>query len=260
MIVGWLADAGNADGTLGGAELTQAEFCQAAPEGVEVVGCPPGGVVDGLDAYVVHNCVSYSPDDLNFDAPAYKYHHDTGPHISPEVWEQLSRARHICCSPLQRAKMGLIAALIPPAVDLEPFRKAAQNAGERRGAVAVGPWMNPAKCPEAVAQWAKHNNLSITFLGGGPYAPPGSAPTSYEQMPEALARFKTYVHLPRELEPCGRTALEAWAAGCEVVVNSLVGARHWIADEPEKLESAAQDFWALVTEDRSKLTAGAGRA
>jgi hypothetical protein len=55
--VGWLADEA---GYIGGAELTTAEFRAAAPEGVEIVDCPPGAVVKGLRRYVIQNCVLYT--------------------------------------------------------------------------------------------------------------------------------------------------------------------------------------------------------
>lgn len=252
-LVGWLADEGNADGTKGGAELTQAEFRAAAPDHVEVIDCPPGGVVKDVDVAVIHNCVSYEPLDLYFDVPTFKYWHDTGPHLSDKQWSALGEdeCRAICVSPLQRRKMGLkekYADLIPPPIPLERFREASKNAGERKGAVALGPWMNWDKTPHAAAEWAKGNG-GIDFYGSGPYAPQGSAQVDYEDLPEILARYKTFVHLPREIEPFGRSVVEAWAAGCEVVVNRLVGSRHWIAHEPEKLESAASDFWRLVLND-----------
>lgn len=245
--VGWLADAGNADGTLGGAELTQREFRDAAPEGVDVIDCPAGAVVEGLDRYVLHNVVGYALDDFGGIGAAIKYHHDIGPHIRPEVWRWLGDAQHICCSPLQREFMELDAAVIPPAIPLERFREAARNVNgsERGGCVAVGPWMNPAKNPEAAARFAIGHG-GITFIGGGPLAPPDSEPVPYDDLPQKLARFKTFVHLPREIEPCGRSAIEAAASGCGVVLNRLVGARHWLENEPEALDSAARDFWQLV--------------
>ena len=43
MRVGWLFDQGEA---IGGAELTQAEFRAAAPDGVEVIDCPPDQIED----------------------------------------------------------------------------------------------------------------------------------------------------------------------------------------------------------------------
>lgn len=249
-LVGWLADE---PGYVGGAELTQAEFRAQAPEGVLVVDCPPGDVVDGLDAYVIHNCVSYEPSELYRDVRPTKYWHDVGLHLSHGQWSALGddECRIVCASPLQRYKMGIKdkdAFVIPPPINLEPFRKAAENAGERSGAVAVGPWMNPSKDPDAAAQWARKNNERITFYGGGPFAPPRAIPIAPEEMPETLARYKTFVHLPREIEPFGRSVAEAWAAGCEIVVNRLVGARHWITNEPAKLDTAAQDFWNLILE------------
>ncbi len=38
---------------------------------------------------------------------------------------------------------------------------------------------------------------------------------------------------------------EAWAAGCELIVNRNVGALYWL-DQPEAIESAGSDFWRLV--------------
>ena len=46
-------------------------------------------------------------------------------------------------------------------------------------------------------------------------------------MPDLLARYQTFVYLPSAIEPFCRVAVEAWAAGCDVLVNSLVGARYY---------------------------------
>jgi hypothetical protein len=97
--VGWLADEA---GYVGGAELTTAEFRAAAPEGVEIVDCPPGAVVKRCDAYVIQNCVLYTLADLDRtgDSPVFKYNHDVGPHLQPGVRAWLDgHAHHICCSP-----------------------------------------------------------------------------------------------------------------------------------------------------------------
>lgn len=251
MRVGWLHDGGNLDGTRGGAELTQDEFRAAAPKGVEVVDCPAGGVVEGLDAYVAHNVVFYSADDLRAaDGPLFKYWHDVGPHIRPDVAEELNaRARHICCSPLQRDYLGLKAELIPPPVDLERFRAArSQNGVVREGIVALGPWMNYAKNPGPVFEWAQ--GQLVDFYGSGPLAPQGARAVPYDHLPELLTRYETFVHLPLAIEPFGRGVVEAWAAGCRVITNKLVGARWWIEEQPTKLDTAADDFWKLVTTKR----------
>jgi len=237
------------DGTQGGAELTQAEFRAAAPEGVEVVDCPHDEIVSDLDCYVLHNVVFYTPEELAFaNGPLVKYWHDVGPHMHPEVLERLEGERHICCSPLQSGYLRLDEArLVPPALDLARFRQAAGlNGRPRAGIVALGPWMNYGKHPRAVLEWANGN--AVDFYGSGPLAPPGAREVPYDDLPELLAHYEKFVHLPLVIEPFGRGVVEAWAAGCKVVTNSLVGARYWIEHKPEGLETAAADFWKAVLE------------
>src|SRR5690349_16188899 len=129
MRVGWLADEPQVQG---GAELTQAEFRAMAPimhsgNQIQIVDCPPGGVVPGLSHYVIQNCVSYTLDDFGkIPAPATKYWHDVGPWIEEPVRAWLTEnARQVCCSPIQAEYMGLKdATCIPPPVDLERFAAA----------------------------------------------------------------------------------------------------------------------------------------
>jgi glycosyltransferase involved in cell wall biosynthesis len=248
MRVGWLADSG---ATRGGAELTQAEFRSAAPDDIEIVDCPPGGVVSDLDKYVIHNCVLYTPEDLQVigDRPSLKYWHDVGPHLQPGVRAWIVKhAVQVCCSPAQADYMGIAAQLIPPPVDLDRFaRAAAKMNGNRKGAVSVGSWRNFGKAPHRAAEWAQAHG-GIDFYGGGVFAPEGSREVSYEAMPELLAKYETFVFLPTVIEPFGRVVAEAWAAGCEIVSNRLVGATYWITDSRhDGIENAPRDFWRMVT-------------
>lgn len=251
--VGWLADP---IVTLGGAELTQAEFLAAAPEGVEVIpvhpGDRPGDVDVTCDRYVIHNCLSYGIEDLEMveaaGVPVVKYWHDVGPHVKPEVRYWLDRnTTSICCSPLQADVMGYDdVAHIPPAIDLNRFASAAADADpERKGAVSVASWANPGKAPHQVAEWGAQNG-GVDFFGGGVCAPQGSREVAQATLPLLLANYKTFVFLPTAIEPFGRVVVEAWAAGCEVVTNGNVGARYWIEENPEGLETAAADFWKAV--------------
>jgi glycosyltransferase involved in cell wall biosynthesis len=251
MRVAWLSDPANADGTVGGAELTQAEFRATAP--VEVVEIPPDELeaIRGCDVAVLHNIVYY-PDTVTValeGLPVVKYWHDTGPHVQPAVRAWLDEnATQVCCSPLQARYMILDPDLvIPPPVDLARFRLAKQRNGtERKRAVCVGPFMNPGKAPSLALEWVRKSD-GIDFYGGGPYAPPGSRHVDYDEVPALLASYETFVHLPTVLEPFGRTVVEAWAAGCKIVTNNLVGAKWWIEHDQEGLETAAEDFWTLVT-------------
>jgi len=246
MRVGWLMDKGNADGSVGGAEMTMREFALAAPDDVEIVPMDPGQVGEA-DRYVIGNCVTYAVQDLwpTLERPAFKYWNDTGPHLDPRVADELYRhTTPIFCSPLQAKRMGFPDGVcIPPALNLVPFREAAQEAGERRGSVTVGAWMNWGKSPERAREVAP----DVEFFGSGPCAPAGSVAVDYEALPELLARYRTFIHLPSVLEPFGRAVVEAWAAGCAIVTNRLVGARYWIEDQPLKLDTAATDFWDTVT-------------
>jgi glycosyltransferase involved in cell wall biosynthesis len=245
--VGWIADPVV---EVGGAELTQAELRAAAPAEVQIVDCPPGGVDGDCDIYAIHNCVDYTAGELAVITrrPAVKYHNDVGPWLSGEARSLLARhARPVCASPLQANYMRLRdAALIPPPVDLERFETAALAVnGNRAGSVCVASWRNLGKGAQRAADWGQHHG-GVDFYGAGPLAPAGAQPVPYEAMAALLARYSTFVFLPSVLEPFGRLVCEAWAAGCEIVTNNLVGARYWIENDPDAIRTAAGDYWRLV--------------
>lgn len=246
MRVGWLQDEANYQG---GAELTAAEFRAAVPDGVEIVDCPPGDIELTCDRYVVQNCVTYQHRQFEYleGKPIVKYWHDVGPHLQPQVRTWLDdNAYNVCCSPLQAEYMGFDTAWIPPPVDLFRFETAAASMnGDRAGSVCVGQWRNYGKAPHKVAEWGAKNG-GVEFFGEGVFAPPGSIAVPYEAMPDLLAKYERFVFLPSVIEPFGRTVVEAWAAGCALVVNGLVGARYWIEEDPGAIETAAEDFWRVV--------------
>jgi hypothetical protein len=242
MKVGWLADEHDPPG---GAELTQAEFRSAAPEGVEVIDCPPGGIV-GCDRFVLHNHMTYGAGELlDFTGEVIRYHHDMRP-------QQIPGARSVFCSPLQRDALGLEGECVPPPIDLAAFRPTRQQRrhDERKGTCCVGAFMNPGKGGQLVAEWAMKNE-PVDVWGFGPYMPRGDyiadcGDVDPVKLPQLLWNYERFVFLPTALEPFGRCVVEAWAAGCEIITNNLVGARYWIEEAPEKLETAAEDFWAVV--------------
>lgn len=250
MRVAWLADD---PGYVGGAELTEREFKAACPPGHQSYYSGPDQmdvVLPGRDVVCVFNCVTYPAETIQYleGKRVVRYWNDLAPHGSPELRQWLiENAVNVFCSPLQAERFSGAASphFIPPPVPLERFREAARASEERSGAVSVAAWQNPGKGPHLAQEWARGNG-GITFYGGGPYAPEGSAPVRYEDMPEILARFKEFVFLPTALEPFGRCVVEAWASGCVVVTNRLVGARYWIDEKPEALDTAAEDFWRLV--------------
>lgn len=240
--VGWLADKHDPPG---GAELTQAEFRAAAPEGVEVVDWTGDEVVK-TDRWVIHNCRTYSR--LPFqEGPSVRYLHDLRGSLA--YADEL-----IFCSPAQMERYRFSGHLIPPALNLKAFRPPRQHRrnGERNGTCCVGAFMNPGKGGHLVAEWGDRNE-PVDVYGYGPFLPAGPhvnycGPLEQAKVAQTLWQYERFVFLPTELEPFGRCVVEAWAAGCELIVNGNVGARYWIEEAPEKLESAAVDFWGVVCE------------
>lgn len=246
MKVAFLFDAGNSDGTIGGAELTMREFIEAAPEGAEV------GELDDAEVVVVGNCVTFEPEitEVLEGRRVVRYHNDLARHEHPALREWLEHnATHIFTSPYHQALYGLDGECIPPAVDLEAFEEVSGTIA-RTGACSVGSWANPGKGQKLIEEWAiQHGGLDI--YGAGACLPAGGhlrrmGELRPAQVPATLARYKTFVHLPTAPEPFGRAVVEAWAAGCELVINSLIGAIHYIQEEPEKLRTAADDFWEVI--------------
>jgi hypothetical protein len=250
MRIGWLHDPVK---YMGGAELSGREFRAAAPEGVEVVDCPPGGIETGLDTYVAHNVTRYAPEDFQRikSAPVVWFHHDLSPWIKPGVQEWLdNEAIHLFCSPAQRDRYGLDGKCIPPALDLDRYRPTRQIRKHRKGAVSIAQWRGPGKGARGIVEWARENG-PLDVYGGGDFIPFGEGlefmgDIAPQNVANVLLNYRTFVFLPTDFEPFCRCVVEAWASGCELVVNRNIGAAYWIQEKPEALRTAASDFWSAV--------------
>ena len=86
----------------------------------------------------------------------------------------------------------------------------------------------------------------MTCTGRASSRLPRAREVDYDDLPMLLAQYRMFVSLPTVIEPFGRTIAEAWAAGCELVTNRLVGAVHWIENDPDAIRTAAADFWKIV--------------
>jgi glycosyltransferase involved in cell wall biosynthesis len=257
--VAWLADRFE---HRGGAELSQAEFRAAAPAGVEVVDVPPDGLdlLAACDVACVHNCATYPAETVEALAgrPALRYWHDLARPGGPDeptllAWA-VGEATSVFTSPLHRDRFPHRVAgethTIPPAIDLARF--AAPRGDRSRGACWLGSAMHAGKGLIQAFEWAEQNE-PVDFWG----VEPGQVPASErieakghvppEHVPTILRRYRRFVFLPTTVEPFGRAVAEAWAAGCELVVNRNVGALHWL-EHPAALETAGADFWQLVGE------------
>jgi hypothetical protein len=253
MRVAWLADSYP---VAGGAELTQAEFRAAAPGGVEILDCAPGDL-EGLarcDVACIHNSISYPPETVEALAgkPALRYWHDLArPGTiadTPLAHWALGHARNVFTSPLHRDRFPYEVAdaeVIPPAIALGRY---ASSAKRPRGACWLGSGQHAGKGLLQASEWAREHEpvdfWGIVALPETPWARI-KGPVPHEHVPTILRLYRRFVFLPTTTEPFGRAVAEAWAAGCELIVNRNVGALHWL-EHPEKIESAGRDFWALV--------------
>lgn len=242
MRVAWLQDD---PGYLGGAELTARELRAAAPDGVEIVDQPPGAPPAEADVAVVHNCMTYRPEDKPQGRVVRFVHDHRGP-------GPIDSEHRIFYSPLQREHLGLEGTCIPAPLNRErfaPSRQVRRN-GKREGAVSIGTFGHPGKGGQLLREWSDANG-PLHLYGAGPFKPQGPNlvqhdPVPFERVPTTLWGYRRFVHLPTEVEAYGRGVAEAWAAGCDLVINGNVGARYWIEENPGAIDTAASDFWEYV--------------
>jgi len=255
MNVAWLHDLGNADGTKGGAELTMDEFAAAKPKGVHID--------PEAETVVIGNCVTISPEIIPSleGKRVVRYHHDLARSEHPELrlWLDIN-AEHIFTSPLHRERYGVAwdhvereCHIIPPALRLDRFRlnREARRSCKREGTVTIGSWQNPGKGGFLLSSWLMRNEQTADCYGHGAFAPQGPhiqhfGSYSHDELPAILHAYETFAFLPTAVEPFGRCAVEAWASGCQMVVNDLLGARYFMEEDPNALETAAADFWDLI--------------
>lgn len=235
--VGWLQDD---PGYVGGAELTANDLRASAPAEVEIVDCPAGDVTSGLDLYVVHNCMLYPATDQPAGKTVRFIHDERGP-------GPIDSEHRIYYSPLQRDRVGLPGELCPAPLDRKKF---AANGNPRYGSVHIGTFGHHGKGQQLLSEWARKNGPLVVY-GHGPLIPQGElidyrGALDPAQVPDVLRQHRTFVHLPTDVEGYGRGVAEAWAAGCELVVNRNVGCLYWLENDPKALDTAAARFWELT--------------
>lgn len=253
MRLGWLQDPET--DVIGGAELSCRELLRHVPEHIEVVPCPPGAIED-CDAYAVFNCTRYGIETIGKvrGKPVVKFCYDVWPHGDARLRDWLLRDAKavVFQSPAHREHFGWPVrapeAIMPPALDLAPFRAVA-DAPERAGTLWIGQMTGEHKGIGAAIAWAERHG-PVDFYGAGA-TPSGPNVTycgqvAYETVPALMATYERFLFLPQAMEPFCRTVAEAWAAGCELVVNENVGAKWWIDNAPERIESGARLFWELI--------------
>lgn len=135
--------------------------------------------------------------------------------------------------------------LTPPSVDVDRFR----NLGLERDidVLYVGTISAYKGYYELIERFGADR---MTFAGpnalGHPVEGNYLGPVDYADVPALMNRAKTFAHLPRWLEPMGRTPVEAALCGCEVVLNDRVGVASYPRElwtDPEQIRQSPDRFW-----------------
>lgn len=259
MNVTFIYDDGNQDGSKGGAELAMEEFAATCPAEVAFEDLPDADVV------VIGNCVQFGPELIPslMGRRVIRFHNDLARHEDPVLREWLDEnAEHVFTSPIHEVRYKVSwtpqnkakdHVLIPPCPCLSRFKpnREKRRHSKREGIVTFGAWQNPSKGGHLVSRMLAEQGSSADCYGPGAFPPVGDHIVQMGEidpanLPAVLWDYERFVFLPLEVEPFGRCVVEAWAAGLEVITNDNVGAKWWIENDPNKLWSAADDFWGLI--------------
>jgi len=257
--IGWLAD--KPKGFKGGAELSSDELVGAAAYfDVEVVECTPNDIAADVDAYVIMNCTEYDAGHIAAlkGRPVINSVRDMWAYGDDELrdWLLSNAAMTIFNSELHYRwflrPVNTPVAIVPPPMDLAPFRAASEAyEGEREGVLWIGAMHRVKGIMEAV-YWARTNKTQVDFYGTGTSIPKQEqfvrycGLTAYNRVPELMARYKTLLYIVRGVEGFGRTIAEAWASGMELELGGMIGAKWWIDNYPASLDNGAEIFWQTV--------------
>lgn len=264
----------------GGAELSLGTLLAAAPDGVECYHFGSGDRVrmEDVDVWVVGNCTEYTADGIVPHlrlAPVVKRVADYWENGDRVLRDWILQYAHtlIFSSPMHVATfehpLTVNTRIIPPPVDVAPFIAARSKSTKRSKTCWIGHMKNPQqKGVMAAVRWAQRCQEHVDFYGENAQELVGTGdyvnsfgPLPYDVVPNFMAGYKRFLFLPQYKEPFGRTIIEALAAGCEVVTNAVPGCMWYLeTDMPQKIETAADDFWQVVTEaanvsDTGRVTA-----
>jgi len=258
--IGWLEDRYNR--TVGGAEISQRAFLDAAPDWAEVVYMPARlRPTFEVDAYIVHNSVGYGREWIEYleRAPVIRHIHDLWPWGDCVIRRWLldnSRALFFN-SPKQLELFGFSYSVprvefIPLPVNIQHYKDIARFSLKRSGTCWISR-IDPGKGIYYVLDWAVKNNERVDFYGFGEPAmvsmiqSPGRymGPLDHSDVPRTLARYERFICMPTSPDLYGRVMIEAWAAGCDLVTRGDLRA-FFDYFSPEKCQDAGRIFWETV--------------
>lgn len=261
VTLGWLSDQPL---HMGGAELSGRTLIDGHPNHVEIVFCPSNRRPSSdIDVFVLQNVVGYSQRwiDVLAGHPIVKHFRDPW-HPGDVVFrrwvlDHTVLTIHNSALAMSNCPWALAGktAIVPPPVDLDVFRAASQD--EREGNIYMGR-VDMNKGIHRAADWALRErepldvygpiNMDLGALGNLPPSITFHGEVSYARVPRIMGAAQRFVMLPGTEESYSRTVVEAWAAGCELVVDwDMVGAHEWMVNGgPLEKDEAVAMFWAVI--------------
>ena len=227
----------------GGAELSDAEYLAAAPNGVEWSYTSPEAAHD-YDRLLLTSVDHLSSADcmaLAEREPVIFLHHD----IQPTLYRRalLEAARVVMLhTPAQAERILAWAPDIRVEFVLSAIDTSLIRSELEREPVALAAARNhPLKGLKNAKIWAARNGYPIRVMTRDTRA----------DVLDAMSRAEVFVHLPVEFESECRSVIEAVLSGCRVVTNENVGVTSiggW--DDPDLLRSLVDEapakYWEIV--------------
>lgn len=227
-------------GAVGGAEMTDAAMIDRRPPGVAIDIVTPDQWERAMDAdRVIVTGTDYLTDEAMVALAGR----------SPLVWVHHEQAR-------SAARARLLAAAAP-LVCMSQLHATIEASWTATGPLVCHGWVDPGDVPPGdtdrpdAALWAARNHPQKGRVGARIWAQRAGVPlTEITDAPRAdvltaMGRHRWFVLLPKALDACPRTLIEAEAAGCEIVTNDLAGRRE-PGDLHEVMAAQPDRFWGWL--------------
>ncbi len=259
MKIGWMQDR---VGFVGGTEISCETLIKNAPDWIDEIHlCEANKRPPEVDLFIIQRGVSYDSRWIEVlqDTPFVLHLRDPWT-VGDPVFKRwaLDNAKTIIFNspnaikyfvfPVDQEKI----ALVPPPVDVAKFKAASQE--ERRGNIFVGR-VGPTKGAHIAVDYAIRTGEQMDFYGqnSGLYEYENLPRnitfhgfTDYNKLPQIMGKAKTFHLYPMWVETYGRVVVEAWAAGCDLMVEGNVGALWWIEHQPDLIPHGIKIFWDTI--------------
>lgn len=253
MRIGWMVDPGL---PRAGMVLSVEAFADASP--YELVPCRPDRrPPSDLDAFITHgDLFDRRWIEVLADKPLMAHRHG-GWYAGDAVMRRwiLDNADLVTFnSPKQRElfrfKVNAREDLVPLPINVDRFQSAQENADRVKDVIFLG-LILPAKGIAYTIDWALENHRQVDFYGETMHprmteeiVPPcvyeGSL--AYEDVPRTLASYENFIFMPHEPDLYARVAVEAHAAGCNLILRGDEQA-FWDWVDLDECQKAPQTFW-----------------